>query len=169
MTESGSCSVRPLDRSSEEEKQLVTQRMRLTLQEVIGEEEGAALYSMDWLRDRLEWHLDPSSTTAEVFLALDMQQEEILGHTIVRLEKDERGQCFGLFSTTYVDPAARRLGVARQLVQQGEDWLQHQGMTVFATDTSQSNQRLIGLFEGRDYAIVLRSGGMVRLQKRLRI
>ncbi|MGB0953494.1 MAG: GNAT family N-acetyltransferase [Planctomycetota bacterium] len=159
------CIVRALDRTSADERELIARRMRLTLQEVLGEEEGAALYSMEWLRERLRWHLEDPSVTAEVYLALDAEHQSILGHTIVRLESDEDGQAFGLFSTTYVDPAARRRGVARSLVQQGERWFQKQGMMVFATDTSATNPRLIRLFEGFGYAIVLRSGDMVRLRK----
>lgn len=157
--------MRALDRGSEEEKELVARRMRLTLQEVLGEEEGRALYTMDWLRARLDWHLDPEATVAEVLLACSLEGGTILGHTIVRVEQEENGQPFGLFSTTYVDPAARRMGAARALVTAGEAWLEAQGMTTFATDTAQDNPRLIGLFEGRGYAISLRSGAMVRLKK----
>ena len=155
--------IRPLDRSKESQRALVVSRMRLTLQEVLGQEEGASLYTLEWLRDRLDWHLEGSSCAAEVFLAESTEESSILGHTIVRLEEEEGGTPFGLFSTTYVTPEARRLGVAAALIEKGEDWLRRGGMTRFATDTASDNKNLIRLFERRGYTIALSMGGIVRL------
>ena len=56
--------IREIDPTSKEEISLVASRMRETLIEVLGEERGTALYSMDWLRNRVLWHLDPTQTSA---------------------------------------------------------------------------------------------------------
>jgi GNAT superfamily N-acetyltransferase len=117
-------------------------------------------------RDRVRFHLDPTRSTAAIFLA-DAEHGAIAGHTIVRIERDDSGQPFGLFSTTYVEPAARRAGVARLLLLRGEQWMGERGMSLAATDTSETNTKLIRLYEGHGYAIVVRDGGMVRLAKTL--
>lgn len=111
--------LRPLNPASAEEVELVAQRMRQTLVEVLGEEAGIALYSMDWLRARLLWHLDQDQCTGEVFV---IQEDEgpVLGHAIVRLEKDSEGVAIGLISTIFVTPESRRRGLATQLLLHAE-------------------------------------------------
>ena len=36
---------------------------------MLGEEAGTSLYSMEWLRQRVLWHLNPANCTGQVFLA----------------------------------------------------------------------------------------------------
>lgn len=158
--------IRELDPRAEGEIDLVARRMRMTLEEVLGEEEGRSLYTTDWLRERVRFHLDPTRSTAAVFLA-EARSGAIAGHTIVRIDADDEGQPIGLFSTTYVEPASRRAGIAKQLLLRGEAWMREHRMGVAATDTSATNAKLIRLYETHGYAIVLRAGGMVRLAKAL--
>jgi GNAT superfamily N-acetyltransferase len=157
--------VRAVRPDAEDEIALVAARMRLTLIEVLGEERGTALYTMDWLRARARLHLDPSKCRGQIFVA--EIAERVVGHTIVRVDRDDDGRPIGLFSTTFVEPEARRLGVAESLVRHGEAWMNAEGMTVAVTDTSAANTKLIRLFEKHGYAIALRDGEMVRLEKRL--
>ncbi len=157
-------SIRPLDPTDAALVELVAQRMRLTLIEVLGETRGTELYEMDWLRERLRWHVDPSSSDSLVLLA-HSEDDEVHGHTIVRVEATQEQPPFGLFSTTFVVPERRRDGIAMRLIEVGEEWLQEQGMTRFVTDTSVSNVKLIRLFEQRGYAITLEMDEMVRLSK----
>ncbi len=142
--------------------------MRLTLVEVLGEKVGAEMYSMEWLERRVRWHLDENECTGEVFVA-ESEDGELLGHTIVRVEADDSDTPVGLFSTTYVEPDARRSGVASALLGAGEAWLKSQGMTRAATNTSASNEGLKRLFEGFGYAVTLfvPESNMVRLEKTL--
>lgn len=142
--------LREIDPLSEAEIDLVARRMRETLIEVEGREVGEALYSLDWLRARVRWHLDPSSAFAKVYLAVG-REDQILGHTIVRREQTEAGEPYGLFSTTYVVPEARRLGVAQQLLLQGERWMRESDLPSAATWTSATNTKLIALYEKHGY------------------
>lgn len=52
--------LRDLDPDRPDEIERVAQGMRQTLIEVEGEGEArsASMYSLDWLRERLRWHLD---------------------------------------------------------------------------------------------------------------
>jgi len=145
--------IRELDPLAEHEINLVAQRMRDTLVEVEGPDVGAALYSMDWLRERVKWHLNPQTALAKVFLAVQ-GDGKVIGHTIVRRELDAQGSPYGLFSTTYVVPAARRAGVAHQLLVTGEHWMLDQGFSSAATWTSVTNTKLLSLYHGHGYAKV---------------
>jgi GNAT superfamily N-acetyltransferase len=164
--------IREIAPDDEGEIDLVAQRMRDTLIEVEGPEVGGAMYSMDWLRDRVRWHLDPSKVLAKVYLALSVAGD-IVGHTIVRRETGEAGAHFGLVSTTYVIPASRRDGVAQQLLEAGERWMESLDLPSSSTWTSTTNAKLIGLYEKNGYRQVeqhVHAGTgtlMVRLEKRL--
>jgi GNAT superfamily N-acetyltransferase len=89
---------------------------------------------------------------AQVFLAEAPDGTgAILGHIIVRVETDDDGAEYGLFSTTYVDPAARRRGVATGLLLCGEAWMSERGMPRAVTYTSPSNARLLQLYRKHGY------------------
>lgn len=160
--------VRPIDRHSDTEISLVAQRMRQTLVEVLGEDEGESLYSMEWLLQRVQWHLDPNQAVAEVFLAED-PQGTIVGHTIVRKEVNDCQREIGLFSTTYVEPDFRKTGVATELLEEGEKWILQQGLPSSETHTAQDNRKLINLFQRRGYAQFAGTNQMIILRKALKL
>ena len=96
----------------------------------------------------------------------------IVGHTILRINAMPDGLLYGLVSTTYVDPAHRRSGIADLLLERGEAWICERGMLEAATWTSATNLRLVRLYEKHGYAVTERalhdSGTMmVRLTKAL--
>ena len=144
---------------------LVAARMRQTLIEVLGQERGSAMYSLPWLVDRVEFHLDPARSTGAVLLALDGRDAAVIGHTIVRVEVQEECPRLGLFSTIYVVPEKRRAGVARALVAAGETWLLAHHVHALATNTDKDNVKLIRLFEGHGYQIAVRTEEMVQLRR----
>lgn len=158
--------IRPIDRAAPAEIQLVAERMRDTLIEVLGPERGATLYDMDWLVARVRWHIDPDRT-AEVLVA-DDPGVGLAGHCIVRAESDENGAPIGYFSTTYVVPTHRRRGIAAALITAGERFLLAHGLTTHVTDTDQHNTPLIALFARRGFTVAYRdtARAMVRLARR---
>lgn len=58
--------IRPVE---ECEIEIIAERMRATLVEVLGEARGQAMYTMEWLRDRVCFHLDPARSTGAVLVA----------------------------------------------------------------------------------------------------
>jgi len=164
--------LRKIDPASEAEINLVAARMRETLIEVEGEEAGTALYTMEWLQDRVRFHLDPAKCKGEVFLAVGADGR-ILGHTIVRVETDDTGAKYGLVSTTYVIPESRRMGLATALLEKGEDWMKQRQLPESATWTSATNAGLIALYSRHGYAITqthvhkTTATKMVRLSRKL--
>ena len=159
--------IRPLNPDSTHEVAWVAQRMKDTLGEVLGEEEGGGRYSLEWLRNRVLWHLDPDRCRGEVFLAED-SEGTIQGHCIVRIDRDEaepESQPFGLFSTTWVQPEVRQQGVALELLARGEQWMHQEGMARAVTFTHPENRKLIGLYSRRGYQLTPVSDEFVRLDR----
>lgn len=164
--------IRATRASSDHEIDLIASRMRLTLMEVLGKEAGASRYTLDWLRARVRFHLDAQRCVGAVYVA-ESPTGKIVGQSIVRIEparataapaaRDE----YGLMATIYVEPEARREGVAGRLVDQVEAWMRAQGLARAATNTSQHNDKLIRLFEKRGYQISLRTDDMVQLTRAL--
>ncbi len=139
-------------------------RMRATLVEVLGPERGEAMYTLEWLEARVRFHFDRDQCEGEVFGAYTVQND-LIGHAIVRKEAGESGEPFGLFSTIYVLPERRRVGVAEALMRAGEAWMCERQLSVFRTYTDENNVPLIRLFESHRYTIVLRKDEFVILEK----
>lgn len=158
--------IRPIDPTSTEELHLVASRMRQTLVEVLGEEKGGSMYTMDWLITRAAYHVQNDVCASQIFLAVN-DGNQITGHTIVRIDHDENQQAIGLFSTTYVIPQARKSGVAKLLIARGEDWMREQGMTRAATYTDEENTGLQRLFLGLGYMQRPMENNFVELSKAL--
>ncbi len=157
--------VRPLDRDESAEIVAVADGMRATLVEVLGLARGVALYDHDWLVARVRWHLDPERCDGEVFV-VTTAEGAVVGHTIVRVERDGEDTPFGLFSTTWVQPDHRRLGLASALLQAGEAWMAARGLAEVVTNTAATNAPLIRMFEGRGYGVALAVGEMVQLRRK---
>ncbi len=158
--------IRQINPNSQMEIELVAKRMRETLMEVIGPERGEAMYSMEWLIDRVKFHLDSNLSTAKVLVSESLTGE-ITGHCIFRIEKADDGSDYGLFSTTYIEPSSRRLGIAEEFLNLGEYWMVSKGLPIAATATSKTNEKLLNLYFKHGYEIVFTNDEMVRLEKRL--
>lgn len=156
--------IREIDHQSVAEIDLVASKMRQTLIEVMGEERGGSYYSMDWLRERVRWHLDSRATTARIYLAED-STGQIVGQAIVRIERDEAAEPFGYFSTLYVEPSSRRQGLATALLNQAEEWVREQGLPKIIYNTAHYNDRLLKLFHRHGFKVTFRETEMVQLTK----
>ncbi|MBS2035890.1 GNAT family N-acetyltransferase [bacterium] len=154
--------IRHLDIARPEEILWVAERMRRTLIEVLGRAEGEALYTMDWLEQRVRYHLNGERCLGAVFIS-SLPDGCRLGYTIVRQELDG----LGLFSTTYVERSWRRQGVAQALLQRGEEWMRQQGLRQAVTYTADHNLKLQKLYLARGYLLEAAENGFVRLQREL--
>ncbi len=157
--------IRTINPKSSKEISLVASRMQKTLIDVLGKAKGESLYSMDWLVERVNWHLAPERV-AQVLLA-ETQQQEIVGQAIVRLEENSEGHAYGYFSTIYVAPEYRNQGVAKKLIQEITSWSLNQGFPYIIYNTARDNDRLIGLFQKFGFLISLTESDMVQLKKTL--
>jgi GNAT superfamily N-acetyltransferase len=157
--------IREINQHSSDEIALVASRMRQTLVEVMGEEKGASFYSMDWLLNRVRWHLSPERV-AKVFLVED-SNGEILGHAIARIEHDEDQKPFGFFSTIYIDPKLRGTGAASQVVDKVDGWFKSVNAPKIIYNTAKDHTKLRHLFGKHGYQITEQEGEMVRLTKQL--
>ena len=154
--------IRTIHPDDQEEILWVALRMRWTLMEVLGDKEGESLYSMEWLEHRVRFHLDPNQCLGQIFLCITPDGDR-MGYTILRREEPT----LGLFSTTYVEQQWRRHGVARALLQQGEDWMRRLGLQRAATYTAEDNLKLHQLYLGQGYQLIPSQSGFVQLVKEL--
>jgi GNAT superfamily N-acetyltransferase len=154
--------IRTIRGDNQEEVLWVAVRMRRTLMEVLGDEEGESLYSLDWLERRVRYHLDPDQCKGQIFISVraDGQRQ---GYTIVRREEP----ALGLFSTTYVEQEWRRQGVAQALLERGEEWMRELGLTRAVSYTAADNQKLHRLYLNRGYQLVPGERGFVKLVREL--
>lgn len=156
--------IREIDPQSETEIKLVAQRMRQTLVEVLGQQQGEAMYSMDWLIDRVRGHLDSNNTEGRIFLS-ENEDGEIIGHAIARID---HGSKFGYFSTIFVEPKARNNGIAHSLVNHVESWISGRCMPKIVYNTSEKHTAILNLFKSMGYEITHSESAMVQLTKVLR-
>ncbi len=140
--------------------------MRQTLVEVLGEAKGGSMYSMDWLIQRVLWHLDPNQCVGQVFLSEDADGR-ITGHAIVRIDHDHDGNETGLFSTFFVEPGSRKRSIATSFVAQGEKWMVDHGMRRATTYTDENNDGLKNLMVRLGYRAVPVENQMVALSRSL--
>jgi len=162
----GAHHIRAIDPQSRAEVELVASRMRQTLVEVLGEQVGGNMYTMDWLIQRVLWHLDPNQCVGQVFLSED-SEGRITGHTIVRVERDQAGEQIGLFSTFFVEPGSRNQAIATSFVVHGEKGMVDHGMHTAMTYTAESNDRLKNLLVSLGYQAVTVQNQMIALSKSL--
>lgn len=162
-----SVKIREINPNSEFEVELVAKRMRQTLIDVLGEEKGASMYTMDWLKQRVLWHLDSKNTIAKIFLTVT-PDERISGQAIARIEYSEDRNPFGYFSTIYVEPESRQQGVATSLLVCVEQWLIKMKMPKIIYNTAESNSKLIRLFREHGYVVTDAQSNMVQLTKQLK-
>ncbi len=155
--------LRELDPTSNVEIDLVASRMRSTLIDVLGPEKGGTMYTLEWLKDRVLWHLDPSRE-AQILLA-ENSRKQILGHSIVRVESDFESVRFGYFSTIYVTPEFRRVGVARALITSVVGWCEDRKLPYMTYNTASNNLGLIKLLFSFGFDVVERVDEMVHLRK----
>ncbi len=161
----GGC-IREINPLSEYEIDLVARRMRQTLVEVVGQERGATMYSMDWLEDRILWHLDSKNTIAKVFLA-ESADAHIAGHAIARIESSANGERYGYFSTLFVESESRKMGIATALMFQVETWFSANLIAKIIYNTATDNTRVLNLFHKYGYHITTAESEMVQLTKLL--
>lgn len=158
--------IREINPESQQEISLVALRMRQTLVEVLGEDKGTSMYSIDWLKDRVLWHLDPKLTTAKIFLIEDVNGN-ILGHAIARIEQDHNAKPYGYFSTIFVEPNSRSKGMADRLVLHVEEWLKQMNMPKIIYNTADNHTKIIRLFNRHGFQITYHhaENKMVQLTK----
>ncbi len=155
------CKIREIDPQSQAEISLVAQRMRQTLIEVLGEEKGTAMYTMDWLTERVRWHLDPKR---RVFLS-ENEARQITGHAIARIESGDDGILLGYFSTVFVALDSRRQGIAGTLLRHVESWFLENGIPKIVYNTAKNHSAIIALFSAHGYRITYSEFEMIQLTK----
>ena len=155
--------IRGVTLEDAEDIEWIALHMRQTLIEVLGEERGRQMYTLEWLTNRVRSHLDAEQLIGNVFLA-EVDRTRV-GHSIVRVEGTDPP--IGLFSTTYVLPVARKSNVATRLIERGEQWMIGQDLKEAVTYTDGNNSKLQSLYLKHGYEMTSMPGDFVKLSKPL--
>jgi GNAT superfamily N-acetyltransferase len=155
--------IRDLNPSQHSEIELVANRMRSTLVDVLGKDKGESLYSIDWLINRVNEHIDMGDKSKVILV--ESEKGIIVAHAIVRIDADEEGNEFVFFSTIYVLPESRKSGVASLIINTVDEWCVKKSLSRIIYNTATDNHRLIRLYEKHGYSIILHDGDMVKLEK----
>lgn len=156
--------IREINPSSSDEIDLVANRMRLTLVEVVGDERGSTMYSPEWLKQRVLWHVKEAE--GKVFVAVG-SDGVISGQAIGRVENSESIGRHGYFSTIYVAPEFRRQGIAQKLLENIEVWFTQKHLTTFIYNTAKNHAPILHLFGKNGYAVTHTADEMVQLSKNI--
>lgn len=126
----------------------IAENMRKTLIEVLGSDKGKSMYSLEWLVQRAQQHVDG---TLEGFILGFEINNKIRAHIMGRIECNDKGS-YGLVSTIYVDPCLRRSQMGSKLLSQAEKRLmENDSVRFIRTYTDQNNEPLIGLMLRNGY------------------
>lgn len=151
--------IRPIDQADGDELDLVTRRCMATVLETIPELEGSAevahrvLGNFTFEQMRAMFARDFADPDKQILVA--EEDGALLGHAIFSLKRDEQGRRYGFCFSRYVDPAARRRGVASALLAAQLGWWRQRGAEYAYAQTHVTNAPLQRLFEKHGF---VRSG-----------
>jgi ribosomal protein S18 acetylase RimI-like enzyme len=146
--------VRDLDPNDEAELDLVVARSLRTLEETIPEwnEPGFTLPNATPAAMKGMYQADlPRADRRFLVAADDAREGANVGHLILSSKTDDAGVSFGSLFTMYVDPRARRTGVASSLLDAAESWLAGRGAVYVRLETHATNIAVTTLFARRGY------------------
>jgi ribosomal protein S18 acetylase RimI-like enzyme len=158
--------IRDINPNSNEEIKIVAERMRETLIEVLGKDKGESMYSLEWLTERVLWHLDSKNTDGKVIVICNKEQK-IFGHAICRIDYDDQKKPFGYFSTIFLAQEFRNLGLASEIVTFVENWFISKNVNKFVYNTATNHTAILKLFHKHGFKKEDSSSEMVQLVKRV--
>lgn len=149
--------IREIDKDSEAELRLVTERCMSAILETIPEFDGDESQAKKSL---------PNFTVAQIQQMIRNDFDDplkrivvatieggIVGQSLYSIKKDDTGLVYGFCFSRYVDPDFRRKGVARELLADAIKWFQDRNATYIIAHTHTTNIKLQSLF--KEFGFVL--------------
>ena len=151
--------VRPINKQSPEELDLVTSRSMETVLETIPEfdknPEKALNVFTNFTHDQMSAMFQSvfDNPDHEILVAEDLESGSLLGHTIFSVKTDDEGIRYGFGFSMYVDPQARRRGVGKSLLDAQEAWWSKKSISYALGQTHIENKKLQSLFTRQGFKI----------------
>jgi len=144
--------LRDIDTKNEKEIDLIVYRTMETVLETIPEfkhDPDLALkvfanFTFDQMKTMIKG--DFKSPNHRVLVAIDRKSNNVLGHSIFSVKKDDEGRCYGFCFSRYVDSSARRNGIATTLLKEQELWWREKSAEYVLAHTHETNTKLQSVF-----------------------
>ena len=150
--------IRDINIKSESELDLVTNRCMETILETIPEfdnnpEKAQKKFSNFSFIEMKKMIKDSLADSNHKLLVAVNSKQEIVGHAIFSLKKDESNILYGFCFSRYVQKDYRRKGVATILLKEAEKWWEKNNANYSVAATHEKNINLIGLFKKFGYEV----------------
>jgi len=150
--------IRDIDIKNESEFDLVTNRCMQTILETIPEfdnnpEKAQKQFSNFSFIEMRKMIKDSLADSNHKLLVAVNSKQEIVGHAIFSLKKDESNILYGFCFSRYVQKDYRRKGVATILLKKAEKWWEKNNAIYSVAATHEKNIKLIELFKKFGYEV----------------
>jgi ribosomal protein S18 acetylase RimI-like enzyme len=148
--------IREIDKTSESELKIVTERCMLAVLETIPEFNNSEViaraslpnFSHEQMSAMIE--RDLSDDSKRIMVATD--GEMIIGQALYSSKIDDAGTAYGSFFNAYVIPELRRKGVAMTLMQDALRWFAESRLSYAIAQTHVTNAKVLALADRLGFA-----------------
>src|ERR1043165_9948652 len=141
--------IREIDKESESELRVVTERCMSAILETIPEfesDESLAKKSLpNFTFAQMQQMIRNDFDDPMKRIAVATIEGAVVGQSLYSIKKDEAGQLYGFCFSRYVNPDFRRKGVARALLVDAIKWFQDNNVTYIIAHTHTTNIKLQSL------------------------
>ncbi len=143
--------IREIDKESFKELKLVTERCMETVLETIPEFQGDTTIAKESLSnfsfEQMSNMIQKDFTDPNKRIMVAVAGDELIGHAIYSVKKDDDNVLYGFCYSRYVEPSYRRQGVASMLMENAIEWFRQEKVSYLYAQTHITNIKLQGLFK----------------------
>ena len=150
--------IREIDKQSDEELRIVTERCMETILETIPEFEGSQvkakkiLPNFDYVQMSTMIAADFSDPSKRIIFATNT--DKLVGQILYSVKTDEEGRNYGSFFSAYVLPEQRRHGMAKALLEDSLHWLDEQNVEYVLAQTHITNEKVLSLVKQFGFSVL---------------
>lgn len=150
--------IREVDRNNPNEVDLLVGRCMETVLETVPEFNNDPMLARDALpnftfEEMKAMILGATHDPHHKIIVASEINGEMMGHSIFSIKKDAEDLTYGSFFSRYIAPEHRRMGLASQLLKDGEKWMQEMGAQYGLAQTHVKNFKLQNLFRKHGYKV----------------
>lgn len=144
--------IREIDKSSEEELKIVTERCIETVLETIPEFQNDLSQAQKYLPNLNFVEMSSMiksdfNDSSKRIMVVQSESKKIIAHSIYSWKMDENSKRYGFCFSRYTSPRFRKHGIASKLLNDAFDWFRGNECEYVVAHTHVTNSKLLGLFK----------------------